>query len=207
MTGQIRRLLDAQREFVADASHELRTPLAGLRLRLEEALAAGGGTATRLQLVGALGEVDRLAAIVSELLLLSRAGEVPPTAERISLARAARDAAARWAPTAEAQRTAVRVTAPATGATVRCTPAPTSTASSTSCSRTPSRMGRTGAASEVAANGTRLEVRDDGPGPAAGEEEAVFARFHRGASGRAGPRGTGLGLAIARESPRAGMPR
>jgi signal transduction histidine kinase len=34
---------------------------------------------------------------------------------------------------------------------------------------------------------------------AAGEEEAVFARFHRGRAGRAAGPGTGLGLAIARE--------
>ncbi len=36
-------------------------------------------------------------------------------------------------------------------------------------------------------------------GPAAGEQEAVFERFHRGAASRGGPAGTGLGLAIARE--------
>ncbi len=202
MTGQIRRLLDAQREFVADASHQLRTPLAGLRLRLEEALAAGGGAATRTQLVGALGEVDRLAAIVSELLVLSRAGEVPPAAERISLARAARDAAARWAPAAEAHRTAVRVTAPAAGAAVRCTRADLDRILDVLLENALA-YGPDGGSLRVAADGTRLEVRDDGPGPTAGEEEAVFARFHRGTSGRDGPRGTGLGLAIARELARA----
>ena len=46
----------------------------------------------------------------------------------------------------------------------------------------------------------RLEVIDEGPGLAPGEEETIFARFHRGTVGRASRRkGTGLGLPIARE--------
>ena len=44
-----------------------------------------------------------------------------------------------------------------------------------------------------------IEVADQGQGLAAGEEEAVFDRFHRGRAGRGGPAGTGLGLPIARE--------
>jgi len=44
-----------------------------------------------------------------------------------------------------------------------------------------------------------VEVIDDGPGLAPGEEEQVFDRFHRGRAGRGGPPGTGLGLPIARE--------
>jgi signal transduction histidine kinase len=50
----------------------------------------------------------------------------------------------------------------------------------------------------VAASG-RVEVRDEGAGIAPEEAEVVFARFHRGTAGRAGPAGTGLGLPIARE--------
>ncbi len=43
-------------------------------------------------------------------------------------------------------------------------------------------------------------MRDHGPGPAAGEQEAVFERFHRGRAARtAAVPGTGLGLPIARE--------
>ena len=70
MTGRVQRMVDAQRDFVADASHQLRTPLTGLRLRLEEAAATG----SREQIEGALVEVDRLSDVVSELLVLSEAG-------------------------------------------------------------------------------------------------------------------------------------
>ena len=43
-----------------------------------------------------------------------------------------------------------------------------------------------------------MEVLDEGPGIEAGEEQAVFERFHRGVPGT-GSGGDGLGLPIARE--------
>lgn len=45
----------------------------------------------------------------------------------------------------------------------------------------------------------QVVVLDRGPGLADDELTAVFERFHRGSTGRAGPSGTGLGLPIARE--------
>ncbi|HSD80607.1 MAG TPA: sensor histidine kinase, partial [Solirubrobacteraceae bacterium] len=63
--------------------------------------------------------------------------------------------------------------------------------------------GAAGGAVEIAVVPGGVEVRDRGPGPAAGEEEAVFERFHRGQAGRVGAPGTGLGLPIARELARA----
>ena len=39
-------------------------------------------------------------------------------------------------------------------------------------------------------------VEDEGPGPAAGESEAIFARFQRGSGEEPEPGGLGLGLWI-----------
>ena len=90
MTGRVQRMVDAQRDFVADASHQLRTPLTGLRLRLEEAAATADGPALE-QIEGGLAEVDRLSGVVTELLILSEAGAArPPDAATDLLAGARR---------------------------------------------------------------------------------------------------------------------
>ncbi len=81
-----------QREFVADASHQLRTPLTGIRLRVEEAQAVGVSPAAAEQLDAAMVEVDRMARVVDELLVLSRAGEADAPPERLDLQRLRRSA-------------------------------------------------------------------------------------------------------------------
>ena len=96
MTERIERLLDSQREFIADASHQLRTPLSGLRLRLEEARASTRDPDAHAEIDAGLAELDRLSAIISELLVLSQAGEVDAPPERVDLEDAAHRAAARW---------------------------------------------------------------------------------------------------------------
>ena len=96
MTDRLAESLDAQRRFVADASHQLRTPLTGLRLRMEEARQETTEPAAREEIDAGLAEVDRLTAIVEELLLLSSAGERSASPEWIDLAEAARDARMRW---------------------------------------------------------------------------------------------------------------
>ena len=96
MTERLERLLASQREFVADASHQLRTPLSGLRLRLEEARAATADPEAHEEIDAGLRELDRLSAMVSELLVLSQAGEVDAPPEQVDLEDAARRAEARW---------------------------------------------------------------------------------------------------------------
>jgi len=202
MTERISRLLDAQRQFVADASHQLRTPLTALRLRLEEAQAELGTPAAADELEAGIAEVDRLATTVDELLVLSRAGERRLEGARVDLEELASASVDRWRrPARQRQIAVVHVTAGAAGATWaarsdldRILDVLLENAINYSPGHTTVQV--------VSAPGW-IEVRDRGAGIDADERDLVFARFSRGRAGREGPPGSGLGLSMAQELARA----
>jgi signal transduction histidine kinase len=197
MTDRVGRLLGSQRAFVADASHQLRTPLTGLRLRIEEARAAGVSPVAARELDAGVAEVDRLAQIVDELIVLSRAGERELPGEQLDLAVTVQRALRRWSAAAAERNLRLEPGELATG--------------SAWCAGTDAdraldvlienalQYGPRGSTVTVTSAPGRIEVRDRGPGIPAEESESVFERFHRGSAGRNGPSGSGLGLAIARE--------
>jgi signal transduction histidine kinase len=199
MTERVARALAAQTQFVADASHQLRTPLAGLRLRLEEAQAAGISDAAAAELVYGAREIDRLARTVDELLVLSRAGERDTEPDEVDPAEATEAAIARWGRYAEARSITLALDQPEVAA------APLA------CSRVDLdrildvlvenalHYSPAGSTVTVSFGVGVIHVSDEGPGIAPGEEEEVFERFHRGQARTAWPQGSGLGLAIARE--------
>jgi signal transduction histidine kinase len=193
MTARVQRMVDAQQAFVADASHQLRTPLTGLRLRLEEAAAAAGDGPARDQVDGALGEVDRLSNMVTELLVLSESGESRSPDAAVDPLRACRRAATRWA-----GHDASVVVEGGDAASVRCVEADLDRILDVLIENA-LWYGPSGQRVAIAVDAGRITVTDQGPGLAEGEEEAVFNRFHRGSAGRTVRGGTGLGLPIARE--------
>jgi signal transduction histidine kinase len=200
MTDRVARLLDGQRAFVADASHQLRTPLTGLRLRLEEARASGVSDAAAAELDAGAGEVDRLARIVDELLVLSRAGEREQPGEAIDLRDVAESAFERWQASAAErgialERAGSRDAAPCIA---WCTRIDIDVALDALLENA-LRYSPTDTVVTIASAPGGIEVLDQGPGIAADEHEAIFERFKRGTAGRLGPPGTGLGLNIARE--------
>jgi two-component system phosphate regulon sensor histidine kinase PhoR len=67
------RLDRARKEFLSNVSHELRTPLSSIKLMLETVLASPDDEARDLFLPQVLIEVDRLAALVQQLLEQARA--------------------------------------------------------------------------------------------------------------------------------------
>jgi signal transduction histidine kinase len=201
MAERNQRLIGAQREFIADASHQLRTPLTALRLRLEEAAAVGVAAPVAAELSAGTVEVDRLAAIVDELLVLSRAEDRELKGEAVELSDAVLRAARRWNAVAEA-RGITLITLADSGESAWCAQADLDRALDVLVENA---LHYSPSGSEVTLrSGERgIEVLDRGPGLAAGEEELVFERFHRGSAGRQGPPGSGLGLAIARTLARA----
>jgi signal transduction histidine kinase len=196
----IRNSLARQRDFAADASHELRTPLTVVRssvdhlLRNPERPVAQVGTA----LSDISAEVDRLSAMVGDLLLLARAdsGAVELTKAPLDLADVATTALAELHEIA-AQR----------GVTLRIDAAPTQVLGDadrlrqlvTILADNAIRHSPTSAtvAVQVRSAGKRaiLGVEDEGRGIRETDLPYLFERFWRAPGAPEG--GSGLGLAIA----------
>jgi two-component system, OmpR family, sensor kinase len=199
MTGRLAQSLQAQRQFVADASHQLRTPLTGLRLRLEEARAESHDAAAREEIDHGIREVDRLSAMVEELLALSRAGEMREVeTEELDLGEQIDAAARRWRGPAQDGGIELSVRHANGALPVRCSRTALERALDALVENA-IRYSPAGSGVELVADRGTVEILDRGPGFAPGEEDLVLRRFHRGAAGRSGPAGTGLGLAIAHE--------
>ncbi len=86
MLDRLEAAIDRERQFADDASHELRTPLALHKAELEVALRYGGSEAElRAAIESGVQEVDRLARLAEDLLLVARSGEpgLPLTSQRL----------------------------------------------------------------------------------------------------------------------------
>jgi signal transduction histidine kinase len=202
MSRQLDEVDRFRRDLVANASHELRTPLGALRARLEN-VADGVEPADTRAITDMLGQVERLGALVEQLLDLSKleSGAVPLELAEVRAGELLDDAAAEWSEHASAR-----------GVRIELDPGPDLVL------RVDADRMRQVLANLVAnairhspdaglvllsarADGTvnRLEVADEGPGIPAEELERVFERFYRSDRARsADAGGAGLGLAIAR---------
>jgi signal transduction histidine kinase len=194
-TERAERMLAQQRQFAADASHELRTPLAGLRAQLEEAQLHPDETNLPKLLNDMLNDVDRLEAIIADLLLLARAASAPAETEQIDLTETVRNEVSRRAGCIEIR--------------LRLEPAVTVNAVRTQIDRlltnlldNAQRHARRTVEIRVCRNGAgaELAVVDDGAGVARPDRERIFGHFTRLDTARSRDHGgSGLGLAIARD--------
>jgi signal transduction histidine kinase len=107
LAGQLRALLAAERESVADLSHRLRTPLTALRLQAET-MAGSDGAASLL------ADIDRMEEAVNRMIKEARAPADDEGATIVSdLAAVVRHRAAFWKVLADEQGRPTAVSAPA----------------------------------------------------------------------------------------------
>jgi signal transduction histidine kinase len=185
-----------QRQFAADAAHELRTPLAGLRAELEEAQLHPDQNDLPDVLRRTLTDVDRLQAIIADLLLLAKLGaNAPQEQEPIDLAVLVEQEVSH-----RPQRVGVRLRLEA-GATVDGVPSQLRRLIANLLDNA-QRHADHAVLVEVRRRGAgaELSVSDDGAGVPTAERERIFERFTRLDSARSRDHGgSGLGLAIAQE--------
>lgn len=201
--GRLESAFDRLRRFTADASHELRTPLTAIRAVGEVALRdRSTPTACRPVVASMLEEAERLARLVDDLLVLSRAdaGQAMRQHGDVDLDRMVREVASHLAVLAEEKQLTLDVRSPGT-TTVR--------GDATEFRRALQNLldnairysppgGTVQLRVEADEGSARISVTDQGPGVAPQHHERIFERFYRVDQARArASGGTGLGLAIA----------
>jgi heavy metal sensor kinase len=206
MLARLERSFATVSQFSADAAHELRTPLTILKGEIEVALRSSpAADEYRRVLTSCLEEVDRLSAMVEDLLFLARSesGSLPGTQAPVNIAAVVAEVAP-----------ALHALADAAGVALSIVPgAPLWVHGSApmffrlifnlgenAIKYTPA-GGRVEITLDQRAADAVLEVCDTGPGIPPEDQAHIFDRFYRsdparsGAQGRAG---VGLGLALAR---------
>jgi heavy metal sensor kinase len=210
MLDRLYQIIESHQQFAADASHELRSPLTSLRSRLEVALRrTRSAEEYRLVIAESLSEVERLTRLAEDLLELARsdAQRLVLDLSEVELQPLVADEIVRLQPEAAARQ--VKLSA-------EINPSLTVIADETRLRRVVSNFlsnaihyskSEGGEVNVTAGNGGNdvwIEVRDDGIGLDAEQQQLIFERFWRADKAR-GIRtgGAGLGLAICHEIARA----
>lgn len=211
---RLKKAVDAQRKFIADAAHQLRTPLTAIKLHADHALHGGDPARVQRALRELSDACDRAVRLSNQLLSLARAEPTEQTARFVALdvAALAFETGADWVPRALAagldlgfqderenpsRPLRVRgsevllgeVLANLIDNAIKYVP-PHRAADGHITVRIAVRMDTQGEEAQIA-------VEDNGPGVPEGRSEALFERFFRGDATHGN--GSGLGLAIVRD--------
>jgi heavy metal sensor kinase len=205
MLDRLAGVLAEQKRFVSDASHELRTPLSVARSTIDAALVKDR---TRDQYCRALDELredlDRMGAMIEDLLLMARLDEVPPArdAETFDIAELVEEVAAPFGAGPAVRRGSLALDLRPAG--VRGDRAQVGRLLSNLLDNA-FRHGPEGGTVSVSAGPAErdmveVRVRDEGGRIPAEALAHLFDRFYRADRSRArATGGVGLGLSIARE--------
>jgi heavy metal sensor kinase len=210
MLDRLYQIIESHQQFAADASHELRSPLTSLRSRLEIALRrTRSAEEYRLVISDCLAEVERLTRLAEDLLELARSDAQRLTLDLSEVELQPLIAAEISRMLSEAEPRRVKLLA-------EINPDLIVIADETRLRRVLNnllsnaihyRQREGGQVRVTAGNGSGevwIEIRDDGIGLDAEQQQRVFERFWRADKARSiRTGGAGLGLAICREIVRA----
>jgi two-component system OmpR family sensor kinase len=194
MLDRLEDALDSQRRMLDDAGHELRTPITVIRghLELMDEDDAADVRGTRDL---SIDELDRMALLVEDLLVLARARRPDFLRRReVDVAEVVRSTFDK----AQALAARTWVLDPLSPARARVDPERLTQALLQLASNAVAVTGEAdtiGIGCAPGPGGVQLWVRDTGPGVAPADRHRIFERFHSGARVPGGT-GTGLGLAI-----------
>jgi two-component system, OmpR family, sensor histidine kinase SenX3 len=201
--SEARRIESVRRDFVANVSHELKTPIGALLL-LAETMAAETDAGPMRQLAKRLlGEADRLARIVDDLLDLSQIeAQEAPTRDSVPVDSLLHEAAERMYAAAEAAGIPLRVAVADPHIVVTCDRTQVLSAI-TNLIDNAVKYSEPGDPVELDAveegRFAAITVRDHGIGIPSRDLERIFERFYRVDRARSRTTGgTGLGLSIVR---------
>jgi signal transduction histidine kinase len=192
---QQKRVIDSQRNFVADASNELRAPLESIKMSADQALESPNPTPLLENIRRSAGETDEL---VNQMLAMARAesrlGDYQHHQEIFPLLL---DAYERWEPVF-GERLMLRASRrlPAVLGDERQLKEVLDNLLQNCARYAPEAAIRLGA--EESDGRVKIEVEDDGRGVSPDDLGRIFDRFYRGKTERH-VQGAGLGLSICRE--------
>ena len=199
---EISRADSMQRDLVANVSHDLRTPLTMLKAYAEMIRDLSGDNPVKrnahLQVI--IDETDRLAALVNDILDLSRleSGSQKPEMQEIDVTSWLTDIIARYKGVSEQMGYHITFT-PDAPCTVTCDPAKLERAV---CNLINNAINYTGEDKQVfvrqvnTADGVRIEVQDTGNGIEEDKIKLIFDKYYRSEHHTREVVGTGLGLSI-----------
>lgn len=203
----VKEAVEAEQRFFANAAHDLRTPLAVMRSEAEVALRSGrvGGADAHRILASSLEEIDRMSAMVEQMLDLARSGSTSPHVRiglvPLDLASLARNVAGKMSTRAEACGLQLTIDTPE-AATVHGDPRALERAVFNILENAVTYTPAGGSIKvRVAQHGSHVElsVMDTGIGIMPEDLPHITEPFFRGDRARgAHSGGTGLGLTIAR---------
>jgi two-component system, OmpR family, sensor histidine kinase TctE len=203
MLERMKRNVDAQHRFIADAAHQMRTPLTGLKTQAQLALREPDPEQLRQSLRQIAVGVDRATRLVSQLLTLARTetgDQMRQKQEELDLDQLLKEAVEDWVIRALERSIDLGYESAENPAVVHGNPfllrELVNNLIDNALRYTPS-DGRVTCRVLVHGDFVVLEVEDNGIGISEEQAELVFERFYR--VDDATTEGSGLGLAIVRE--------